>query len=158
MPFDLTKARPMLRTPEEVYAQVGPLFVGEKREIVALALRDTRGRLIHREILYRGTLNEVLVHPREIFHLALKHCAHDVILVHNHPSGDVSPSLQDITLTKQLVQAGSLLGIPLFDHLIIAAGQFISFKQLGLLPQAKEELLQKTLRLGTDSCEWAHED
>ncbi|MBC1456626.1 RadC family protein [Listeria newyorkensis] len=92
---------------------------------------STRNRLVHRETIFIGSLNSSVVHPREIFKQAMKYSAASVMCFHNHPSGDASPSSQDITVTKRLKKAGDLLGIPLIDHIIIGNNTFTSLKQEG---------------------------
>ncbi|MBA3925144.1 RadC family protein [Listeria rustica] len=92
---------------------------------------STRNRLVHRETIFIGSLNSSVVHPREIFKQAMKYSAAGVMCFHNHPSGDASPSSQDITVTKRLKKAGDLLGIPLIDHIIIGNNTFTSLKQEG---------------------------
>jgi DNA repair protein RadC len=94
---------------------------------------DTRNQEIKREIVSIGTLNYNLVHPREVFEPAVKNLAASVIVAHNHPSGCLEPSDEDLSLTKRLAQAGKLLGIELLDHVIVTREGFMSFKQKGLL-------------------------
>ncbi|HOI43214.1 MAG TPA: JAB domain-containing protein, partial [Elusimicrobiales bacterium] len=86
-----------------------------------------------RDIVSIGTLNYNLVHPREVFEPAVKNLAAGVIVAHNHPSGCLEPSDEDISLTKRLAEAGRLLGIELLDHVIVAKGGWLSFKEKGLL-------------------------
>ena len=78
-------------------------------------------------------MNSSIVHPREIYNLAVKKSAAAVILVHNHPSGDPTPSREDLEVTKRLVEAGKILGINVLDHIIIGEGRYLSFKEKGLL-------------------------
>ncbi|MBC1434422.1 DNA repair protein RadC [Listeria rocourtiae] len=92
---------------------------------------STRNKLVHRETIFIGSLNSSVVHPREIFKQAMKYSSASVMCFHNHPSGDATPSTQDITVTKRLKKAGDLLGIPLIDHIIIGNNTFISLKQEG---------------------------
>ena len=80
-----------------------------------------------------GSLNASIVHPRELFREAINCRAAAVILAHNHPSGDPTPSPEDVALTRKLVEAGSLLDIPVLDHLILGDGKFISLKEKGIL-------------------------
>ena len=96
-------------------------------------LRDARGNLFHDEILGIGTLTQVIIHPREVFHHALCRRAASLALAHNHPSGDPSPSVADIELTKLLATSGRLLGIPLDDHLIIGSSSYISLWKEGII-------------------------
>ncbi|AQY51278.1 hypothetical protein PWEIH_11510 [Listeria weihenstephanensis FSL R9-0317] len=92
---------------------------------------STRNRLLHRETIFIGSLNSSVVHPREIFKQAMKYSAASVMCFHNHPSGDASPSPQDVTVTKRLKKVGDLLGIPLIDHIIIGNNVYTSLKQEG---------------------------
>jgi DNA repair protein RadC len=80
-----------------------------------------------------GSLNSSIVHPREVFAIAVKRAASGIVLVHNHPSGDPEPSREDIETTTRLVNAGSILGIKVLDHVIIGNGRYISFKEQGLM-------------------------
>lgn len=108
-------------------------FRESKREHFVAFYLDTQNRLIERQIISIGTLNASLVHPREIFELALKNSAASVIFAHNHPSGEVGPSDEDEKITKRLVEAGKLLGIEVADHVIVAKTNYLSFQQKGLL-------------------------
>lgn len=117
----------------KIFDLVGPNLKKEKVEILIVILLDARRRFIHREVAARGILNEILVHPREIFHLAIRHRAHSLVIAHNHPSGDLSPSQQDLNMTQILQKSGQILGIQLTDHLIIAGDQYLSFAESGLL-------------------------
>lgn len=94
---------------------------------------NTKNRVLALETVAVGTLNTAGVHPREVFKNPIKRSAAAVILVHNHPSGDPAPSYEDIAITKQLMEAGNLLGIEVLDHLIIGNNRFISLKEQGLV-------------------------
>ena len=124
---------PILDTPEKIYAVLRSELESQKTEALAIILRDIRLRCIHREILSKGTLTELLLHPREVFHAAIKHRAHSIVIAHNHPSGDPTPSKRDVDMTRVLAQTGKLIGIPLADHLIIGKNCFVSFQATGLL-------------------------
>ena len=91
----------------------------------------------HRVIAYyevsRGTLDATLVHPREVFKAAILANAAAIVVAHNHPSGDPTPSIDDLALTARLKQAGEVLGIPVLDHIILADGRSVSMKQIGRL-------------------------
>jgi DNA repair protein RadC len=104
-----------------------------KQEIFAVALLDSSGKYIHSEMITRGTLNASLIHPREVFKVAIKHSAGSIILVHNHPSGDLKPSREDREVTRQIAEAGKLIDIPVHDHLIIAANTYLSMKEEGYI-------------------------
>jgi len=99
-----------------------------KKEALLVILRDIKCRHIHHEIVSIGTLSEVLVHPREVFQLAIHHNAHSMILCHNHPSGDPTPSKADIILTQQLLKSAKIMGISIADHLIIGKDSHTSLK------------------------------
>lgn len=105
----------------------------EEREIFRLILLDNRNSLIADNVLSLGTVNATLVSPRDIFMEALKQNASYIILMHNHPSGDPTPSKQDIFITNKIKEVSELMEIPLLDHIIIGDRQFISFKTQGLL-------------------------
>lgn len=94
---------------------------------------DTRNQEIVSRDISVGSLNASIVHPREIFKAAISHSAAAIILVHNHPSGDPTPSKEDLALTARIREAGELIGIPVLDHLIIGDGRFLSLKERGLL-------------------------
>jgi len=127
-----------LGTPEKIYDFMGPLLQSLPRESLRVVLLDTRHRLIHAEEVSLGTLNESLAHPREILRPAIAHTAYAFVLVHNHPSGDPTPSEADRSLTRRIREAGELMQIHLLDHVIIGrerpgAPPYFSFKEHGLL-------------------------
>lgn len=115
-----------ITTPQEVYDSVKDLFIKEKRELFGVLLQNSRGKMICCEIVSIGTLNKTLVHPREVFYPAIRHRAASLILIHNHPSGDPTPSKEDIEVTRSLIQVGRLMNIPVQDHVIITPGKFVS--------------------------------
>lgn len=115
------------RSSRDAAGYFAPLLGGLKREVFRIAILDSRHRLIKAKTVTVGTLNLALVHPREVFREAIVEDAAGVVLVHNHPGGDPSPSEEDARLTRQLVGAGEALGIPILDHLIIASGGYFSF-------------------------------
>jgi DNA repair protein RadC len=119
--------RTAFRSSRDVAAYFSPLLSGLKREVFRIAILDSRHRLIKAKTVTVGTLNLALVHPREVFREAIVEDAGGIVLVHNHPGGDPSPSEEDIRLTRQLSSAGEALGIPVLDHLVIAAAGFYSF-------------------------------
>jgi len=100
----------------------------EKKEHVYVLLLNTKNRLIREELLSIGTLDSSIVHPREVFAPALKESAANILLVHNHPSGDVSPSWEDKSITERIKKAGSLIGINLVDHIIVSSSMYYSFR------------------------------
>ncbi|MBI5272457.1 MAG: DNA repair protein RadC [Chlamydiia bacterium] len=121
--------------PQKVFQLIGTDLRNQKIEVLLVLLRDVRGCLIHQEVISKGTLTELLMHPREVFHLAIRHRAHSVIIAHNHPSGDPTPSRQDIEMTRMLVEAGRIVGIDVADHLIIGGKTYVSLAEKGLMAQ-----------------------
>jgi len=104
----------------------------KKEHLIGLYL-DTRNHLIKEETISIGTLNSSLIHPREIFRSAVIEACASVILVHNHPSGDPTPSKDDITVTKKIIKASEVIGIELLDHVIIGNERYVSLKEDGLI-------------------------
>lgn len=94
---------------------------------------DTRNRILDVALIYQGNVNSTIVRMAEVFREAIVACAPNVILIHNHPSGDPSPSPEDVKLTKDAAQAAQLLSIDLLDHVIIGDGRFVSLKEQGVL-------------------------
>lgn len=125
-------AGPPITTPEEAYLHLQDLGQSRKETFKALYL-DGRRRLLKSEVVSVGTLTATLVHPREVFAPALECGAASLVVAHNHPSGDPTPSSDDRLLTERLHQAGRLLGLNLDDHLVIGRGCFVSLRQLGVL-------------------------
>lgn len=101
----------------------------DPQEHFGVILLDIKHRLIGQQVVTRGTATETLSHPRETFKLAIRQGAARILVAHNHPSGQLDPSPEDIELTRQLLQAGQILQIPVLDHLILGAGSFISLRQ-----------------------------
>ena len=130
-------AKYLVRTPDDAHTLIRPYFREQKKEVAIAVFRDVRGFAFHDEVVSIGTLSEVLVHPREVFYLAIRHRAYSVILAHNHPSGDPGPSKQDLEVTKLLAASGRLVGVPLDDHLIVGRMSYISLWQRGLLPRTR---------------------
>jgi len=121
-----------IKTASDVYQYyVDELQNKTKEHFYALFL-DTKNRILKEELISVGTLNESLIHPREVFNSAVKTSCNAVILVHNHPSGDCVPSENDKVVTKELVEAGKIMGINVLDHVIIGKEGFISLKESGL--------------------------
>jgi len=121
---------PTIQSMNDIVAQAVELRDKKKEYLLAFFL-NARHQLIAKEIVSIGTLTASLAHPREIFTPAIGKAAAGVILVHNHPSGDPSPSEEDVRLTKRIAQAGHIMGIDLLDHLIIAENGCYSFKNAG---------------------------
>lgn len=122
-----------LRNPRDVWAAYAPRLEDLPVEEFHVAVLDSQHRLDRDITITRGILNSSLVHPREVFREAIAERAAAIILVHNHPSGDPTPSADDRAITTQLVAAGRLLDIPVADHVVIGRGRYLSFAEGGLL-------------------------
>jgi DNA repair protein RadC len=133
-----TLAKQKIDSPEIVNELLGPEMRRLTKESLRVILLDTRYRLKRIEEVSKGSLNESIAHPRDVFHPAVASSAFAVIVVHNHPSGDASPSQTDHSLTRRLAEAAELLQIKLLDHIIIGAPAegspgYFSFKEAGVL-------------------------
>jgi DNA repair protein RadC len=121
--------RPIVNTPSDV----AKLLMSEMRfykcEVFKTVLLDTKNRVIKIQTISSGILDASLVHAREVFFHAIQELASSIILVHNHPSGNTIPSSQDIQITKNIMEAGQILGIEVIDHIIIGDGKFLSLKE-----------------------------
>lgn len=102
-----------------------------KQESLVVLLRDAKGQVISIQQVALGTLSQVLIHPREVFFHAVRQKAHSVIIAHNHPSGDPTPSTADLEITRRLISSGQVMGIPIDDHLIIGKDKYISLRERG---------------------------
>jgi DNA repair protein RadC len=120
-----------VESPEDVYKLTKEIEDARKEHLIALYL-STNNSLIKKELVSIGSLNVNLVHPREVFQPALANYAANVILVHNHPSGDTEPSEEDVKLTKRMIKAGKLMGVKVLDHVITGNGKYTSLKETGL--------------------------
>lgn len=128
--------RPRIRGPRDVYELCAPAVLDAKQEEFRVLLLNTQHAVVRELVVTRGTLDASVVHPREVFRAAIIESAAAVILVHNHPSGDPSPSREDREVTDQLVEAGRLVGISVLDHIVIGDGRYVSFVETGLLAGA----------------------
>lgn len=124
-------ARHRIEHPVHAYNLVKDDLQHEKRELFVVILQDIKGYAICHHIISIGTLSNTLVHPREVFHPAIRHHAASIIVAHNHPSGDPTPSEQDFAITRTLIKAGQLIGIPVNDHLVIGNQNYVSLRQQG---------------------------
>ena len=139
--FELTRrlrartpgARIVLGSPAEVHAAFGPLMEDLPREVFRVALLDAQNGLLRDVIVSEGTLSASLVHPREVFKPAILEPAVSLILLHNHPSGDPTPSREDLKLTRQLVECARMLELRINDHIVIGRGRYISFAEKGMI-------------------------
>lgn len=118
----------LLLSPKDIWDQLKDIRDHKKEHFVVFYL-DARNQEIKRETISVGTLNANLVHPREVFEPAIQHSAAQIIIAHNHPSGDPEPSSEDIAITKRLTEAGKLLGIEVVDHIVVTKERFASFKE-----------------------------
>lgn len=121
--------RASMRSPRRVYEVVAPELRGLERETFLALLLDGKHRLKASERVSEGTLTTSLVHPREVFRPALRESAAAIIVVHNHPSGDPEPSVEDLEVTRRLLDAGRLLGVPLLDHVVVGEGCWVSLRE-----------------------------
>ena len=119
--------------PEDVAHYAMPRFRFEQKEHFAVMLLNTKNHILGLTDVSVGSLSASIVHPREVFQTALRYAAAAMILIHNHPSGDPSPSREDINVTQRLVKAGKIMDIPVLDHIILGDNRFVSIKEKGLL-------------------------
>ncbi len=124
---------PRVRDPSDVVSLLGPRLRDLAVEEFHVLALDSQSRVRRDVLVTRGLLNSALVHPREVFRAAIAEAAAGIIVVHNHPSGDPTPSPEDQAVTRQLVEAGRLLDLPVYDHVIVAGDRFLSFVTAGLL-------------------------
>jgi len=122
----------LILSPREVWEQCRDIRESKKEHFVVFFL-DTQNREIKRELISVGTLNSSLIHPREVFEPAIKHLASHIIIAHNHPSGSLEPSEEDLSVTKRLTDSGRLLGIEVLDHVIVTAKSYLSLKESNIL-------------------------
>jgi DNA repair protein RadC len=129
----LSEAQPKFSSSQMVFEYFGPGFRGKSQEEFWTIALDAKNKLISSAQITRGTLMGSLVHPRDIFEMAIRNKAAGIIILHNHPSGDPHPSVEDRKVTGQVAEAGKILGIPLLDHVIIGNESYFSFKDSGLV-------------------------
>jgi len=123
--------KPKINSPEDVYRRIYPRMREQKKEMFIELCLDTKNQVIKEGTISIGSLNANIVHPREVFKMALSESAAHIIVAHNHPSGDPTPSREDIEITKKLVETGSIMGIDVLDHVIIGDGRHFSMKEAG---------------------------
>ncbi len=116
-----------LRGSGDVYAHFCERLAAETREHFYAVLLDNKNRKIRDVLVSLGSLTASIVHPRDCFHQVVRHCAADVIFVHNHPAGDPVPSKEDIEITRRLREVGDIMGVRVLDHVIIGEGRYVSF-------------------------------
>lgn len=115
-------------SPKEIWNDLKTERESKKEHFIVFYL-DVRNKVIKKELVSIGTLNANLVHPREVFEPAVRHLAAQIILAHNHPSGDPQPSDDDLVMTNRLIKAGKLMGIEIIDHVIVVKDSYLSFKE-----------------------------
>jgi DNA repair protein RadC len=122
-----------ISSPKDVYAFMYPKIREQKKERFITLYLDTKNQILKEEVISIGSLNASIVHPREVFKGALELSSASIIMIHNHPSGDPSPSREDIMVTEKLCEGGKLLGIDVLDHIIIGDGRYTSLKDEGFI-------------------------
>ena len=122
---------PSFKNSRQVYDYYRPRFYGLKKERFLCAMLNSKNRVFKESVVSDGTLTSSLVHPREVFRYAIKEAAASVLFVHNHPSGDPTPSRDDIEITERLAATGKIVGINVLDHIIISDGKYISLMEKG---------------------------
>jgi DNA repair protein RadC len=117
-----------IKSAKDVYDYCYPIMCDLDREIFMILYLDTKNRIIKDEIISVGTLNSTIVHPREVFKNAIKDSVNSIIIIHNHPSGDSTPSFEDDRITEKFFKAGELIDIKVLDHVIIGKDNYYSYK------------------------------
>ena len=123
----------LLNGSSQVFQHYAQKLAGRKKEYFYAVLLDCKHRIIREELVSIGSLNLSVVHPREVFRAAISEAAESIILVHNHPSGDPTPSREDINVTNRLVEVGKVVGIEVLDSCIIGDGKYVSFMEQGMM-------------------------
>ncbi len=125
--------RPRIGGPRDVYERCAPTMRDLAHEEFRVLLLNTQHAVTREVTVTRGVLDGSVVHPREVFKQAIGESAAAILLVHNHPSGDPTPSAEDRAVTRQLAGAGAIVGIPVLDHVVIGDGRYVSFVEAGML-------------------------
>jgi DNA repair protein RadC len=134
-----TEARPQITSPDDVVNLVGIEMAALDQEQLRVILLDTKHRVLAVRLVYQGSVNQAQVRVAEVFREAIRHNAVALAAVHNHPSGDPTPSAADVALTLELAKAGELLDIEVLDHVVVGQGRHVSLRRLGLgFPSGKE--------------------
>ena len=129
----ISRQRAMVTCPEDAADYAMPRFRYEDREHFAVILLNVKNHILSMPVISVGSLTASVVHPREVFKAAIQQTAASIILVHNHPSGDPTPSREDIEVTSRMVQVGKVIDIPVLDQIIIGGDNFVSIKEKGLM-------------------------
>lgn len=128
-----TDAKFTIRSPKDAASYLMDDMTSLKQEHFVVLFLNIKNQVLHRQTIFVGSLNASIVHPREIFREAVRRSAASIVCAHNHPSGNPAPSPEDIAVTKRLMEAGSIVGIELLDHIIIGDHQFISLNEKGYM-------------------------
>ncbi|WP_179392698.1 DNA repair protein RadC [Sporosarcina sp. JAI121] len=128
-----SEGRYTIRSPEDAAAYLMTDMSSLNQEHFVVLFLNVKNEVLHKQTIFIGSLNSSIVHPREIFREAVKRSAASIIAAHNHPSGNPSPSPEDIEVTKRLMEAGSIMGIEVIDHIIIGDHKFLSLKEKGYM-------------------------
>jgi DNA repair protein RadC len=128
-----------VRSSQDIFLHYHPLLKDMKKEVFMVLLLDSKHRVVKDLMVSTGSINLNIVHPREVFHPAVRESAVAVILLHNHPSGDPTPSPEDRQLTDRLVNAGQIMGITVLDHLVFGDQSYVSFADRGWLVAARPD-------------------
>ena len=124
---------PAINCPEDVRRLLGPEMAPLAQEQLRVLLLNTKNQVLGQRVVYQGNVNSSIVRPAEVLRPAVMEAVPSIIISHNHPSGDPTPSPEDAAITRELVQAGKLLGIELLDHIVIGGERFVSLKERGLM-------------------------
>lgn len=120
-----------IRAPGNAARMLLPLIGHEEQEHFVVLFLDTRNRIVDKEVLYKGTLNQSMIRVSEVFRGAVRRQCAGIIVAHNHPSGDPSPSPEDVALTRRLVEAGKLVEVDVLDHIVVGRGTWVSLRERG---------------------------
>ena len=125
--------RPQINCPQDVFNLLGPEMSALAQEQLRVLLLNTRNEVMAQRIVYQGNVNSSIVRPAEVLRAAVIESAPSIVIAHNHPSGDPTPSPEDVSITRELVQGGKLLGIDLLDHIVIGGSKWVSLKEKKLM-------------------------
>ena len=130
---ETTYGRQRIFGADDVYKMFAPEFSGEKQEIVTALMLNAKYEVIGREVISKGGIVSAFVQPRDVFRPAVKRGATGIIVIHNHPSGDPTPSKDDLAATDQIEKAGEMIGVKLIDHIIIGSGRHVSLRDMNVI-------------------------
>ena len=125
--------RPSINCPQDAYNLLGPEMSALAQEQLRVLLLNTRNQVMAQRIVYQGNVNSSIIRPAEVFRAAIIDSAPSIVIAHNHPSQDPTPSPEDVKITRELVEGGKLLGIDLLDHVVIGGDRFVSLKERKLM-------------------------